>query len=255
MVEIRKLLYATDGETLGFEDLEGLMDLRKAGLEEILYSRAVKGEDPGKGVGHYGLKFRALGEDVRSLSRLCKRAGEEQVSMIAVNQKEEAKGRFLGSPIRALLRRATVPVMVMKPNRKEASLQGRGMFYHVIFATDWSSVSEGAMRFLLNLKGVTEMLEIVYVVKRRLSIRDLRRLKEKLAETRRRFLDEGMDAEAHVYAGKPAQEIMLAARDYRATSIIMGTSSRSPWKAFFTKSCSYQVAAESEVSTLFVPLS
>jgi nucleotide-binding universal stress UspA family protein len=254
MMEIKKLLYASDIVSPDFSDVEGLLDLRNLGLEEILFFRTGEGEDWGKTVESYGLKSRIMKGDISSLSRLGERAREEEVSMIAVNHKEKTKGLFLGSPMSHLLRRTTVPVMVINRNRTERSPTDKGMFYHVIFATDWSPLSEAVLRFLLNFKEMTEMLEIVYVINRKLSIRDMRKLKEKLGDARSRFLDEGIDAEAHVYAGKPAEEIMLAARDYKATSIIMGTSSKSPTKAFFTGSCSYGVAAEAEISTLFIPL-
>ena len=84
-------------------------------------------------------------------------------------------------------------------------------------------------------------------------MRDLRNLNKRLEETRQRLLDEGIDAEAHIYAGKPAEEIMLAARDYGATSIAMGTTRRWPLMDIFSRSCSYKVAEGSAVPTLVIP--
>jgi nucleotide-binding universal stress UspA family protein len=96
------------------------------------------------------------------------------------------------------------------------------------------------------------MLEIVNVINKKLSVRDIRNLKMKLVETRKKFLDEDIDAEAHVYAGKPAEEIMLAAEDYEATCIIMGTSNKSSFEGLFSKSCSYGVAKEAAVPVMFI---
>ena len=93
------------------------------------------------------------------------------------------------------------------------------------------------------------MLEVVNVINRKLSVRDMRKLKEKMVEARKVFLDQGMDAEAHIYAGKRAEEIILAASDYKATSIIMGTSGKSFMGAFFSRSCSYRVGEESPLPT------
>ena len=78
-------------------------------------------------------------------------------------------------------------------------------------------------------------------------------LKYKLTESRKIFLDHGIDAEGHVYAGKTSEEIMLAARDYDATCIVMGTTGKSHLKDFFSPSYSYRVAEESVVPTLVVP--
>ena len=114
-------------------------------------------------------------------------------------------------------------------------------------------MSEKSLIYLLNLKEVIRELELVTVISSRLSVRDMRNLKKRLAETRERLLDEGIDTEAHIYAGKPAEEIMLAARDYGATSIVMGTSRRSPLKDIFSRSCSYEVAERAVVPTLVIP--
>ena len=80
MMEIRKLLYASDVEKPGFSDLEGLLDLRKLGLEEILFLKSVEGEDRVKGAESYGLKSRIIEREISSLSQLWERARVEEVS-------------------------------------------------------------------------------------------------------------------------------------------------------------------------------
>ena len=67
------------------------------------------------------------------------------------------------------------------------------------------------------------------------------------------YLDEEMDAEGHIYAGKRAEEIILASRDYEATSIVMGTSAKSFVGALFSKSCSCRVGEGSDLPVLFIP--
>jgi nucleotide-binding universal stress UspA family protein len=128
----------------------------------------------------------------------------------------------------------------------------KSVFHHVVYATDWSLLSETVLKSLLDFKEVIEMLEIVSVIHKRLSIREMRNLKERLVETRKIFLDEGIDAEAHVYAGKPSEEIMLAARDYDATAIVMGTSRKSPLQEIFSGSCSYRVAEEAAIPVMVI---
>ncbi|MGD8985748.1 MAG: universal stress protein, partial [Desulfobacteraceae bacterium] len=128
----------------------------------------------------------------------------------------------------------------------------KGVFQHVIYATDWSPVSESVLKYLLNLKEIIETLEIVNVIHKKLSVRELRSLRQRITETRRIFLDEGIDAEAHIYAGKPHEEILLAATDYDATAIVMGTSCKSPMQEIIRRSCSYRVAEDAEIPVLFI---
>jgi len=45
----------------------------------------------------------------------------------------------------------------------------------------------------------------------------------------------------------------LAAQDYGATCIVMGTTGKSPLKELFSKSYSYRVAEASVVPTLVIP--
>jgi nucleotide-binding universal stress UspA family protein len=144
--------------------------------------------------------------------------------------------------------------VIILPENVEASGSAQGgTFTHVILADDWSAASEKARSYLLNFKEIMKELEIVYVLDRKLSVRDMRNLKEKLSQTRKIFLDQGIDAEAHVYAGEPADEVMLSARDYGATCIVMGTTGKSPLKELVSKSYSYRVAEASVVPTLVVP--
>ena len=129
-----------------------------------------------------------------------------------------------------------------------------GLFHHVIFATDWSRASKVALEyFLLNFKGIIGILEIVNIINMRLSVRDIRNLRRKLEGTRKVFLDMGIDAESHIYAGKPPEEIILAAKDYNATSIVMGTSFKPFIRSIFSKSCACMVAREAEVPTMIIP--
>ena len=106
---------------------------------------------------------------------------------------------------------------------------------------------------MLNYRSIIKELEIVHVIHKKPSVRDMRNLREKLSQTRKIFLDEGIDAEAHVYAGKPSEEIMLAAKDYHATIIVMATTGMWTLKDIILNSCSYRVAEASVLPTLIVP--
>jgi nucleotide-binding universal stress UspA family protein len=144
-------------------------------------------------------------------------------------------------------------VLILPESSESSESEQNGMFSHVIFATDWSAASEKGLEYILNFRDIIKELEIVHVIHRKLSVRDMRNLKEKLSKTRQVFLDQGIDAEAHVYAGKPPEEIMLAAKDYDATCIAMGTTGMWTLKDKLLHSCSYRVAEESMLPTLIIP--
>ncbi len=252
-MEIKKLLYATDIEKPDFADLERLLVLRKMGLEEVLFIHPSGDEDWEKRLADHGLKSKALGNEGPLLSKILDTARQEDISVLAVSLKKKTKRILSGSLIKNLLRSSPVPVIVMNKDVQMSEDTEKGIFHHVTFATDWSPGSEAVLKVLLNFKEITEMLEIVNVINKKLSVRELRNLKQRLVETRKTFLDNGIDAEAHVYAGKPADEIILAAEDYKATCIIMGTSKKSLFEEIFSRSCSYGVAEEAAVPTLFIP--
>ena len=173
------------------------------------------------------------------------------MAVVSGSAGREAKGG--GSLIRKLIRSAPVPVLFLHDAGLPPVTAEKGFFYHPVFATDWSGASKTALRYVLNLKAIIEMLEIVHVMNRRFSVRDMRNLKQQLAETRGVFLEEGIDAEAHVYAGKRPDEILLAARDYGATAVIMGASDRHRLKRLFSRSCTLCVAESLELPVLVIP--
>ena len=251
-MEITKILYVTDKEKPSFGEVECLMALRKLGLEEIIGLNPKGDMDWGKSVSDYGVKSKTSAKEGPILTRILGAAKQETASMIAVNLNKETKKVFRGSRIKQLLRSSPVPVLVLNEDAQPKKSEENGIFDHVIFATDWSPLSEVAMRYILGFKEIIELVEIVNVISKRLSIRDMRGLNERLVKTRKIFLDEGIDAEAHVYAGSPPEEIMLAAREYGATAIVMGTSRKSPLRAFFSGSCSYRVAAEADIPVMVI---
>ena len=253
-MEITKILYVTDKEKPSFSEVERLMTLRKLGLKEIIALNPKGDTDWGKSVGDYGVKSKALAWEGPILTRILITVEQESASMIAVNLNKETKKVFSGSRIKQLLRSSPIPVLVLNEDAQPKISKENGIFDHVIFATDWSPLSDLATRYLLGFKEIIKMVEIVNVISKRLSIRDLRELNKRLVKTRKIFLDEGIDAEAHVYAGRPPEEIMLAAQEYGATAIVMGTSRKSPFKAYYSGSCSYRVAGDTFLPALFIPL-
>ena len=252
-MEVGKLLYATEIREPRFSVVERLLALRALGLEEVIFLNATKVEDWERRLADYGLNSKTLMVEGPLVSSILNAAHREAVSLIAVSLNRDTRRLLRGSVTTELLRASTLPVLIL-PEGAEASGPGqKGMFTHVVFATDWSPASEKALGYLLNFKEIIKELEIVHVIEKKPSVRDMRNLKEELSQTRKIFLDQGIDAEAHVYAGKPSDEVMLAARDYDATCIVMGTTGKSALKDLLSHSSSYRVAEASVVPTLVVP--
>ena len=127
------------------------------------------------------------------------------------------------------------------------------MFHRAVLAADRSESCREAMRYLLTFKGVIKELEIVHVIGKRLSIKEMRDLRQMLSAWRNTFLDHSIDAEFHIYAGKCDEEILLAAKDYGGTCIVMGSPKKSSIKKILRLSSTYRVAEASPVPTIIVP--
>jgi len=253
-MEIRKLLYISDPEKPDFAHIKSLMTLRQIGLEEILFLHPNKTENWETVGCDYGIRAQELVYEGPALPKILDVVHQEKASIVAVSQKGKAKKFVNGRLSTNLLKKSPVPVIVFNKTGQGSGFDHEPLFHHVIFATDWSRASKVALEyFLLNFKGIIGMLEIVNIINMRLSVRDIRSLRRKLEGTRKVFLDMGIDAESHIYAGKPPEEIILTAKDYNATSIVMGTSFKPFLRSIFSKSCACMVAREAEVPALIIP--
>jgi len=253
-MEIRKLLYVSDPEKPDLAHIRSLMSLRQLGLEEILLLHPSRVENRENIGFEYGVRSEELIYEGPALPKILDAVHQEKASLVAVSQKGEAKKFVNGRLMKNLLKKSPVPVIVFNKTVHGSGRDHEPLFHHVIFATDWSRASKVALEyFLLNFKGIIGMLEIVNVINMRLSVRDIRNLRRKLEGTRKVFLDMGIDTESHIYAGKPPEEIILAAKDYNATSIVMGTSFKPFIRSIFSKSCACMVAREAEVPALIIP--
>lgn len=252
-MEIRKLLYISGTDEPDIVHIRSLMALRQIGLEEIqfLHPNRVEGWET---IGSdYGIRSVELIYEEPALPKILD-VVQQKPFLVAVSQEGKAKMLVNGRLMKNLLKTSPVPLIVFSKTRQGSDRDHEPLFHHVIFATDWSRASKVALEyFLVNFKGMIGMLEIVNVINLRLSVRDIRNLKRKLEVTRKVFLDMGIDAESHIYAGNPPEEIILAAKDYNATSIVMGTAFRPFIRSIFSKSCACVMAREAEVPVLIIP--
>lgn len=252
-MQVGKLLYVTDFRQPSFSGVERLVDLRSLGLKEVIFLHATKVEGWERRLGDYGIDSKTFMVEGPMVASILDTAHREAVSLIAASLNRDTRRPLRGSLTTHLLRASPLPVLILHEEAQTPESMERGVFTHLVFATDWSAASEKALAYLLNLKEDIKELEIIHVIDKKLSVRDMRNLKKKLTESRKIFLNHGIDAEGHIYAGKPSDEIMLAASDYDATCIVMGPTGKSALKDLLFHRCSCRVAEASVVPTLVVP--
>ncbi|MBW2029531.1 MAG: universal stress protein [Deltaproteobacteria bacterium] len=252
-MEIKKLLYISELEPPGREVLRQLLGLGKLGLEEIicLIPRSSKGL--GGSLGDQEIAIREIRDKDLSVDRILATAHGERAVMIAACLRRRPEGGIGSSLGKKLIKSTNVPLVLLPAREDQAIPAGKEIFSKVLFATKWEPVAERALGFLLECRELIGELEIVTVINRKLSIRDMIQLKKLLEETRGAFLDKGIDAEAHIYAGKPSDEILLASRDYRANAIVMGATKTKGLRSLIYKGCTREVAGKSDLPTFLIP--
>lgn len=248
-MEVRKLLYATNLKEPTFDSFEGLLGIKEIGLEEIILLSGNPPDELKDRLSHHGIKLRGVEGSGSLVSRILDSVKREDVSLVVANLKRE-KGRFIrGSDARNIIKNTPLPLLLIKEN----SYPKKGVFDSVILATDWSAVAQRALNYMIGLKEIIGVLDIVNVLNEKPTIRDIRQLKERIEGIRKMCLEQKIDAESHIYAGKTPEEILLAAKDYGATVIVMGTGCKSTIKEIYSGSSSYRVAERAPVPVLIIP--
>jgi nucleotide-binding universal stress UspA family protein len=112
------------------------------------------------------------------------------------------------------------------------------------------------------LKDVLQEVSLVHVavekdLKGNSSAMGIQRVRKeargKLEEICDRFEAAGIRARAHVYIGDAQEEIEKAAKDFEATLIVLGSSSKTDWVERWLGSTPRKIAEESIYPTLIVP--
>jgi nucleotide-binding universal stress UspA family protein len=181
-------------------------------------------------------------------------AEREQVSILVLLAGDGGEGgdTYPGTVMKDLIRDASLPTLVV---RETGGDNGKGgLFSHVIFGTNWTDPAGRALEFLFDFREFIVEMEVVHVINEKLTVRDMRELKAKLTETRKKCLDRGIDAEAHYYAGDTAEEIVTSSRDYRGSLIAIGGSTEKPFlRRLFEEEPVLGVVKRSRVPVLIVP--
>jgi len=255
-MEARKLLYATDlkENSLSFNLLKGILPVRELDFDEIVFLQTNPFDSWLKELSDLSIKSKIILDDQLLANGILNAAKNEGTSLIVVNLDSKEGKTSKNSIIRQLIKETSLPILFINNTNQEIKSDQKGIFVSIVFATDWSHTSERALAFLLDFKKILGELEIVNVIKGKLTIKEMRELKDRLMKTRKICLDNKIDAESHIYAGKTSEEILTAARDYKAAMVVVGgESGKKGLSRFFKKSSSWKVACEADLPVLVVP--
>jgi len=239
------LLYVTDQKDsdASLAIFKRIMPLQKERYEKVVFFLPFDSNGWSKAISDFDIDYSVRKASDLSADTIIKTAGEEEAALILIDIDDDRKS------ISNLIAKSSIPVLLM--NRSD---EIKELFEHVIIATDWSPSSKEALTFALDFKGLIGELEMIHVINDKLTVKGMRDLKVKLAQTRRRCLDKGLDAEFHIYAGKTGEEILTAAKDYRGTIIILGAPvEESLVKRLFHRGTKYEVTEKSDIPVFLIP--
>ena len=288
-MDIKKLLFVTKFEELGFDALQSLLSLRKASLNHVVFVNVIERDRVAmrRGAGYLkeeeirlretaNIRFIDWAEDlfeqgmevgvyivVGSLvSEVIKAAQKEETDLIVIGRSHKGvlENLYSGSDITELLRRAEIPVLVYK-QLSETAIAIEKPFERPLLAIDWSPASLSAVEYLKPLKDVIQELDIIHVVSQNklkgtsaMGIQAIRKdTRKKLDEICDVFESEGVKADAHVYIGESDEEIEKAAREHQASMIVLGSSGKTAWVERWLGSTPQSIAEKSIYPTLLIP--
>jgi nucleotide-binding universal stress UspA family protein len=288
-MKLRKLMFVTKFEGLGYEAVQALLSLRKASLEHIVFMNVIERDKVAmqRGVGYNQAEAVRLKEaanirfidwaerlfeqgmevgvyiQVGSLvGEVAKAVQKEEADLVVVGRTHQTAMEqfYSGFTVTELIRRVAVPVLVYKPASDNPFATGKP-FERPLLATDWSPASLRAIDCLIPLKALIQEVHLVHVA----SPKDIegastmqaqktsKDAKRRLEELCARFQAAGIAARAHVYIGDPASEIDRAARECQATLVVTGTSAKIRWVERFIGSTPQAIAEKSPFPTLLIP--
>lgn len=288
-MKIRKMMFVTKFEDLGYEAIQALLSLRKASLEHIVFMNVVERDKVAmqRGVGYKkedavrlkeaaNIRFIDWAErlfeqgmevgvyiQVGSLeAEVAKAVRKEEADLVVIGRTHKSimEQFYSGSTVTEIIRRVSIPVLVYKPASESPFATGTP-FERPLLATDWSPASLRAIDYLIDLKALIQDVRVVHVADEKeiegssaMQAQQIRKdTKRRLDELCARFQTAGIAARPHVYVGETVSEIDKAARECQATIVVMGTSAKMGWVERFIGSTPQEIAEKSLFPTLLIP--
>lgn len=288
-MKFKKMLFVTNFDELWFDALESLMELRKAGLDHVVFLHVINREAVAmhRGAGYLkeedvrlkqmaDVRFIDWAENIYEkgmecgayvvvgdpLPKILSTAETEGVDLIVTEAHKRTKLEklFASSTTMELLRRSKTPVLVHKYMLPSGRVNNNP-FDTPLLVTDWSSPCERALEQIIDLKKAVKKVVVVHVVGEDVvkgkSKNDLMKIqkenKKRLEDICITFEDEGLEADFHLYMGDVVSQIETAAREHNATMIVMGATGKGAWRARWLGGISQEITETSEFPTLLVP--
>jgi len=252
-VKIKKILYIPHLKEPTYDFLEGLLDIKKIGLAEIILFSESLPQGLKEKLSEQGINLKRDKGSGPLIPRILDSANKENASFIVAHLNREKRKKFKGSVARNLIKNTRLPLLLIHENGEEGSFSTKGLFDSVILAINWSDSTQRALLYIIGVKALVGLIDAVYVLSEKPTVKDIRQLRDRVEKIRTICLEEEIDTESHIYAGKTPEEILLAAKDYKATLIVMGYGSKGIVKEITSGSACYRVAEESPVPVLIIP--
>ena len=288
-MKIKKLLFVTKFEELGFDALRSLLNLRKSALEHVVFVNVIERDRVAmrRGKGYQkdeevrlreaaNIRFIDWAETLFEqgmevgcyivvgglVAEVIKATQKEDADLIVIGRSHKGvlEHLYSGSDVTELLRRAWTPVLVYK-HLSETAISVDEPFERPLVAIDWSPGSLRAVEYIKGLKDTVQEVHLIHVADEdrlkgtsAMAIQKTRKQAlNKLEEICEEFEAAGIKARAHVYVGDPDAEIEKAAKDCQATLIALGSSAKAAWVEKFLGSTPRKIAEESIYPTLLIP--
>ncbi|MFH1156740.1 MAG: universal stress protein [Pseudomonadota bacterium] len=288
-MDIKKLLFVTKFEGLCFDALKSLLTLTKASLEHVVFLNVVERDkvamhrgsgylkeeevklketanirfiDWAENLFEMGLEVGAYMEVGTLIPEILKAIEKETPDLVVIGRSHKGpiEQLYSKSDVIELVRRSSVPVLVFK-HMSEDNIVPEKPFETPLLATNWSPVSLKATEYLKGLKNVIKEANIVHVISEKdLKAPSTHEVQIVRKEARKRLDDlcdeleaGGIHARPHVYVGDPIIEIEKAAREYQASMVIIGSSSKNALLERWTGSVPQSIADKSVFPCLLIP--
>jgi len=287
-MKIKRLLFVTKFEELGFDAVQSLLSLTKADLNHIVFINVIEREqfamsrvgyrkdeevrlreaanirfiDWSESLFEQGLEVGVYIVVGSLVAEVIKAAKKEESDLIVIGRSHKGvlEHLYSGSDVTELLRRAATPVLVYK-HLSETVISIEKPFERPLLAMDWSPASMKAVEYLKELKDVVQEISVVHVVSEKdlkgtsaMSVQQTRKqARKKLEEICEMFASEGIEAREHVYVGEPEEEIEKAAKECQSTMIVMGSSAKMAWVEKWLGSIPQTIAEKSMYPALLIP--
>ncbi len=198
-MEFKKILFPTKFRELAFNSLESILELKKAGLKEIVLTYIIPRDEVGfvpyggymkdeeerlreqtrirfenwqEAIAAEGIESKIRIEVGNPIPKLLRIAEEEKVDLIIAGRKKRTMlGKvYVGSHTLELIRRSTVPILVSKYMVRfewEGDLITRvndHLFTAPLLATDWSVPSEKALKLVSSFKELAKKVMITHII-------------------------------------------------------------------------------------------